>query len=93
MEMLRSLRGDKHEFCLTVINFKHVRSCPSLEQISLYDIFSHRVDKKTKSDYVQQKSCTMNYYYNELLPSGRRSWCLKVKPRTQKSFIPCSIRL
>ena len=27
MEMLRSLRGDKHEFCLTVIKFKHVRSC------------------------------------------------------------------
>ena len=26
MEMLRSLRGDKHEFCLTVIKFKHVRS-------------------------------------------------------------------
>ena len=24
MEMLRSLRGDKHEFCLTVIKFKHV---------------------------------------------------------------------
>ena len=23
MEMLRSLRGDKHEFCLTVIKFKH----------------------------------------------------------------------
>ena len=24
MEMLRSLRGDKHEFCLTVIKSKHV---------------------------------------------------------------------
>ena len=26
MEMLRSLRGDKHEFCLTVIKFKHVNN-------------------------------------------------------------------
>ena len=25
MEMLRSFRGDKHEFCLAVIKFKHVR--------------------------------------------------------------------
>ena len=33
MEMLRSLRGDKHEFCLTVIKFKHVRSCPSFGQL------------------------------------------------------------
>ena len=29
MEMLSSLRGDKHVFCLVVIKFKHVRSCPS----------------------------------------------------------------
>ena len=27
MEMLSSLRGDKHEFCLVVIKFKHVHSC------------------------------------------------------------------
>ena len=26
MEMLSSFRGDKHEFCLVVIRFKHVRS-------------------------------------------------------------------
>ena len=25
MEMLSSFRGDKHEFCLVVIKFKHVR--------------------------------------------------------------------
>ena len=31
MEMLRSLRGDKHEFCLTVIKYRHVRSCPSFD--------------------------------------------------------------
>ena len=31
MEMLSSLRGDKHEFCLVVIKFKHVRSCPSFD--------------------------------------------------------------
>ena len=24
MEMLRSFRGDKHEFCLAVIKFRHV---------------------------------------------------------------------
>ena len=28
MEMLSSFRGDKHEFCLVVIKFMHVRSCP-----------------------------------------------------------------
>ena len=31
MEMLRSHRRDKHEFCLTVIKFKHVCSCPSYD--------------------------------------------------------------
>ena len=31
MEMLRSLRGDKHEFCLVVIKFKHDRSCSSFD--------------------------------------------------------------
>ena len=31
MEMLRSLRDDKHEFILTVVKFKHVRSCPSFD--------------------------------------------------------------
>ena len=30
MVMLSSFRGDKHEFCLVVIRFKHVRSCPSI---------------------------------------------------------------
>ena len=27
MEMLSSIRGGKHEPCLVVITFKHVRSC------------------------------------------------------------------
>ena len=31
MEMLSSLRGDKHEFCLAVIKLKRVRSCPSFD--------------------------------------------------------------
>ena len=31
MEMLSSLIGDKHELCLVVIKFKHVRSCPSFD--------------------------------------------------------------
>ena len=43
MEMHRSLRGDKHEFCLTVIKFKHVRSCPSFDivwkSLFLFGIF------------------------------------------------------
>ena len=30
MEMLSSSRGDKHEICLVVIKFKHVRSCLGL---------------------------------------------------------------
>ena len=29
MEMHSSLRGDKYEFCLVVIELKHVRSCIS----------------------------------------------------------------
>ena len=28
MEMLSSFRGNKHELCLVVIKFKHVRCCP-----------------------------------------------------------------
>ena len=31
MEMLSSFIGDKREFCLVVIKFKHVRSCPSFD--------------------------------------------------------------
>ena len=31
MEMLSFLGCDKHEFCLVVIKFKHVRSCPSFD--------------------------------------------------------------
>ena len=31
MEMLSSFRGDKHEFCLVVIEFKHVHSKPSFD--------------------------------------------------------------
>ena len=31
MEMLRSSRGDKHEFCL-VIKFNYVRSCQSFDR-------------------------------------------------------------
>ena len=31
MEMVISFRGDKYEFCLVVIKFKHVRSCPSFD--------------------------------------------------------------
>ena len=31
MEMFRSFRGDKHEFCLAIIKFMHVSSCPSID--------------------------------------------------------------
>ena len=31
MEMISSVRGDKHEFCLVVIKFKHASSCPSFD--------------------------------------------------------------
>ena len=31
MKMLSSFSGDKHEFCLVVIKFKHVRSCSSFD--------------------------------------------------------------
>ena len=31
MEMLSSPRGDKHEFCLTVIKFKQACSCPGFD--------------------------------------------------------------
>ena len=30
MEMLSSIRGDKHEFCLVVIKFKHVAVAQAL---------------------------------------------------------------
>ena len=33
MEMLISVRGDKHEFCLVVIKVKHVHSCSNLTSI------------------------------------------------------------
>ena len=31
MEMLSSVRGEKHKFSLVVVKFKHVRSCPSFD--------------------------------------------------------------
>ena len=31
MEMLSSFKGDKHELCLVVIKFNHVRSWPSFD--------------------------------------------------------------
>ena len=31
MEMNSSIRGDKHEFCIVVINIRLVRSCPSID--------------------------------------------------------------
>ena len=34
MEMLSSFRGDKHEFCLVVIKFKHINSKKTLEKNS-----------------------------------------------------------
>ena len=33
MEMLSSISGDKHEFCLVVIKLKHVRTFPSLTSL------------------------------------------------------------
>ena len=33
MEIPSSLSGYKHEFCLVVIKFKHVRSCQTLTYI------------------------------------------------------------
>ena len=56
-----------------------------IEQKSLHNIFNHIVQKKARNHAL-----SMCY---ELLPSGRRYRCLKVKPCTQKSFIPYSIRL
>ena len=31
MEMLGHFGGDKHEFCLVAIKFKHVRGCPCFD--------------------------------------------------------------
>ena len=31
MEILSSIRGDRHELCLVVIKTKHVRSCPRFD--------------------------------------------------------------
>ena len=40
MEMLSSIRGDKHEFCLVVFKSQHVRSCPSFD---ITNTWLHRV--------------------------------------------------
>ena len=62
-----------------------------IEQKSQHNIFNHSVKKKAKV-IMSDRNHGLSICY-ELLPSGRRYRCLKVKPRTQKSFIPYSIRL
>ena len=62
-----------------------------IEQKSLHNIFNNSVKKKAKV-IMSDRNHALSMCY-ELLPSGRRYRCLKVKPRTQKSFIPYSIRL
>ena len=61
-----------------------------VEQKSIYNIFSHRVEIKKK--VMSDRNHVLSMYY-ELLPSGHGYWCLKVKPCPLKSFIPYSIRL
>ena len=48
--------------------------------------------KKEAKVIMSDRNHALSMCY-ELLPSGRRCRCLKVKPRAQKSFIPYSIRL
>ena len=48
--------------------------------------------KKKAKMIMSDRNHALSMCY-ELLPSGRRYRCLKVNPRTQKSFIPYSIRL
>ena len=50
MEMLSSIRGDKHEFCLVVIKFKHVRSCSSFD--ITYTCFALLCFAKSISDVI-----------------------------------------
>ena len=67
-----------------------------IEQKSLHNILNHSGKKKKRKKkakvimYDRNHALSMCY---ELLPSDRRYWCPKVKPRAQKSFIPYSIRL
>ena len=62
-----------------------------IEQKSLHNIFNHSVKKKAKV-IMSDRNHALSMCY-ELLPSGRRYRCLKVKPCAQKLFIPYSIRL
>ena len=53
-----------------------------VEQKSLYNIFNHRVKKKAKV-IMSDRNHVLSMCY-ELLPSGRRYRCLKVKPHAQE---------
>ena len=46
MEMLSSFRGDKHELCVVVIKFKHVRSCPSIVCGDIYKIVMNKFARR-----------------------------------------------
>ena len=64
MEMLSSFRGDKHEFCLVVIKFKHVRSCPS------FDITIHDCIEWSSSDILSGGADICN------CKSSANEWCM-----------------
>ena len=71
-----------------------VKACSNIvgvEQKSLYNILNHRIEKKEKV-IMSDRNDVLSMCY-ELMPSGRRYRCQKVKPHAQKSFIPYSIRL
>ena len=42
MEMLSSFVGDKQEFCLVVVKFKHARRCPSFDITTTARISRHK---------------------------------------------------
>ena len=47
--MLSSFRGDKHKFCLVVIKFKHVRSCPDPEILDNHSIVFVLIERSSHS--------------------------------------------
>ena len=61
-----------------------------IEQKSLHNIFNNSAKKAKVIMSDRNHALSMRY---ESLPSGHRYRCLKVRPRTQKSFIPYSIKL
>ena len=65
MEMLRSFRGDKHEFCLAAIKLKHDNVYIYKLRIIIIIIISTSILQLHKQDFVlNSASSTCHHYKN-----------------------------